>query len=138
MHLKPIRVYCSLKYHFYLEKTIAFTQFYLNMSEQMGLFQNIASKLVTRKENKTILRSWTEALLNRPKSMKFLHVHKLKFWITFYVWKCFHAYKICIEIILRKGNYNKLQHNILRQSHSQVAALLGTVVIFSYIWHVCF
>ena len=55
------------------------------MSEQMGLSQNIASKLVTRKENKTILRSWTEALLNRPKSMKFLHVRKLKFWITFYV-----------------------------------------------------
>ena len=85
MHLKPFRVYWSLKYHFYLEKTIAFRQFYLNMSEQMGLFQNTASKLVTRKENKTILSSWTEALLNRPKSMKFLHVRKLKFWITFYV-----------------------------------------------------
>ena len=63
-------------------------------------------------------------LLNRPKSIKFCHVHKLKLWIVFYVEECLYAYKVCTEILFHIGNYKKLQHNNLRQSLNQVPGML--------------
>ena len=38
--------------------------------------------------------------------------------------------KIRTEILLHIGNYKKLQHNILRQSLSEVAAMLGVNFTF--------
>ena len=99
----------------------------LNMTELKGLSQNIALTFTTKvamKESETVLTSWTEALFNWPKSMKFLLACKMKFWIIFFMEKCLYAYKVCTETFLHIGSYNKSLYNILRQSLSQVAGLL--------------
>lgn len=85
---------------------------------------------VTRKESETVLISWIETLLNRPKSKRYLYICKLKFWIISFVEECLYAHKVCTKILLHAGNYNKLQDNILRQSLGQVAILLRDSYMF--------
>ena len=82
------------------------------MCEQKGSSQNIASKLVekvTRKESETVLKSWTEPLINRRKSTEFLYERTWKFWIVSYLEEYLCADKLHTEILLHVKNYNKLQ-----------------------------
>ena len=65
--LKAFRAYCSLKYHLYLEKSIAFRYSF----EKPVMSQNIASKLAAKRRKLKVLKSWSEALMNSPESTKF-------------------------------------------------------------------
>lgn len=85
---------------------------------------------VTRKESETVLISWTETLLNRPKSKRYLYICKLKFRIISFVEECLYAHKVCTKVPLHAGNYNKLQDSILIQSLGQVASLLRDSYMF--------
>ena len=77
------------------------------------------------KEKSNSLKVMNRNILIRPKSMKFLHKCKMKFWTISYMKKCCNAYKIYTKILLHLGNYNILQYTILRQFLGHVASLLG-------------
>ena len=124
--LKAFRAYCSLKYHLYLEKSIAFRYSF----EKPVMSQNIASKLAAKRRKLKVLKSWSEALMNSPESTKFFACVQIEIVNNFLCVKVSLCIKICTEILLHVGNYNKLQNNFLRQSLSQVAVLLGDNCIF--------
>ena len=61
------------------------------------------------KEKSNSLKVMNRNILNRHKSMKFLHKRKMKFWTISYMKECCYAYKIYTKILLHIGNYNIFQ-----------------------------
>lgn len=102
---------------------------YLQTKRMVSKYHIKTCGKITKKKSNPALKSWTEPLLNRTKSTKFLYVQKLKFWIILYGEECHYAFKLCTKTLLYIVNYNKLQYNILRQVTMQV--FLETIVIFS-------
>ena len=88
----------------------------LNVCEQKELPRNMASIFVAkvnRKAKETVLKLKTESLLNRPKSKRILHVHKLKFWIISYMAEYLYPYKylVRIEKLFHIWSYSDLKLN---------------------------
>ena len=113
-----------------------------HMCEKKGLSQNIASKFaskVTRKVSETVLKSWASPFLYRPKSVTFVYLRKLNFWIISFEKECLYG-RICTDILLHIRNYNKLQYSITFWNSPLIMLLvcLGTTINFSYIWPICF
>ena len=82
------------------KKTFCFwVQVCLNVCEQKELSRNIASIFVAKvKAKETVLKLKPESFLNRSKSKRILHVHKLKFWIISYMAEYLYPYKYLVRI----------------------------------------
>ena len=107
---KPIahwNITCTLK-----KKTCCFLDAGLKISQQNRIKSNQEDKWNSLK---------IITLLNRLKSLTFLYYRKLKFWIISYVEECLYADKICTDILLHIGNYNKLQTAIQHLKKTEAA-----------------
>ena len=75
-------------------------------------FIKVRSKV--NQDSQTVLKSWTELLLNRLKSMKFLYECTLKLWIILYVKEC-----LCIQgMRWDTCLHRKLQQITIQQSQA--------------------
>ena len=100
----------------YLDSPVGFRCKFVNISVDRRIISKYSIKVRSRfnQDSETVSKSWTELLLDRLKSMKFVYKCTLKFWIILYAKECFCIQGMHWDTCLHR----KLQQTTIQQSEA--------------------